>query len=249
MDKLTFNDYPFLKELGLSETNLGCYRDGEWTAGGEEILSINPATNKPIARVKMGSKADYEACVKAMELEKLRWMKTPGPIRGEVVRQIGDAFRAKKEALGMLISLEMGKIKSEGMGEVQEYIDICDMATGLSRTIEGKVLPSERPGHFMMEQWNPLGLIGCITAFNFPIAVAGWNAAIGFICGDIMLWKPAPTTCLCAIAVQRIINEVFAKFGFKSVHTLCSGGADVGALLVNDRRLPLISFTGSTAVG
>ena len=152
-----------------------------------------------------------------METEKIRWMKTPAPIRGEVVRQIGDAFRAKKEALGLLISLEMGKIKSEGLGEVQEYIDICDMATGMSRTIEGKVLPSERPGHFMMETWNPLGLIGCITAFNFPVAVAGWNAAIAFICGDMMVWKPAPTTCLCAIAVQKIVNEVFAKFGFKNI--------------------------------
>lgn len=200
-NKFAFNDYPFLKELGLSETNYGCYYNGTWTGSGEEIVTVNPATNKPIARIKMGSKNDYEACIKAMESEKVKWMKTPGPIRGEVVRQIGEAFRKKKEALGMLISLEMGKIKSEGLGEVQEYIDICDMATGLSRTIEGKVLPSERPGHFMMEVWNPLGLIGCITAFNFPVAVAGWNAAIAFICGDSMLWKPAPTTCLCAIAV------------------------------------------------
>lgn len=123
------------------------------------------------------------------------------------------------------------------------------MATGLSRTIEGKVLPSERPGHFMMEAWNPLGLVGCITAFNFPVAVAGWNAALAFICGDMMIWKPAPTTCLCAIAVQRIINDVLVTFGFKSIQTLCSGGADVGSLLVSDKRVPLISFTGSTAVG
>lgn len=247
--RLTFNDYPFLKELGLSETNSGVYRDGQWTASGEEVLALNPSTNKPIARVKMGSPADYEACVKSMEQEKIRWMKTPAPIRGEVVRQIGEAFRKKKEPLGMLISLEMGKIKSEGLGEVQEYIDICDMATGLSRTLEGKVLPSERPGHFMMEQWNPLGLVGCITAFNFPVAVAGWNAAIAFICGDLMVLKPAPSTNLCAIAVQIIVNEVFDKFGFKSIHTLCCGGADVGGLMVNDRRMPLISFTGSTAVG
>jgi aldehyde dehydrogenase family 7 protein A1 len=197
----------------------------------------------------MGSPADYEACIRAMEAEKARWMKTPAPVRGEVVRQIGEAFRRKKEALGLLISLEMGKIKSEGLGEVQEYIDICDMATGLSRTIEGKVLPSERPGHFMMEQWNPLGIVGCITAFNFPVAVAGWNAAIAFICGDSMVWKPAPTTNLCAIAVQKIINEVFDKFGFKSIHTLCCGGVDVGTAMVNDRRVPLLSFTGSTAVG
>lgn len=152
-----------------------------------------------------------------MESEKVKWAKTPAPIRGEIVRQIGEAMRKKKEALGMLISLEMGKIKSEGLGEVQEYIDICDMATGMSRTIEGKVLPSERPGHFMMEQWNPLGLIGCITAFNFPVAVSGWNAAIAFICGDLMIWKPALTTCLCTIATQKIINEVIQKFGFNSL--------------------------------
>jgi aldehyde dehydrogenase family 7 protein A1 len=176
-------------------------------------------------------------------------MKTPAPVRGEIVRQIGEAFRKKKEPLGLLISLEMGKIKSEGLGEVQEYIDICDFATGLSRTLEGKVLPSERPGHFMMEMWNPLGLVGCITAFNFPVAVAGWNAALALICGDLMVWKPAPTTNLCAIAVQKIINEVFDKFGFKSIHTLCAGGVDVGSTMVNDKRLPLISFTGSTAVG
>jgi aldehyde dehydrogenase family 7 member A1 len=176
-------------------------------------------------------------------------MKTPAPVRGEIVRQIGEAFRKKKEPLGLLISLEMGKIKSEGLGEVQEYIDICDFATGLSRTLEGKVLPSERPGHFMMEMWNPLGLVGCITAFNFPVAVAGWNAALALICGDLMVWKPAPTTNLCAIAVQKIINEVFDKFGFKSIHTLCAGGIDVGSTMVNDKRLPLISFTGSTAVG
>ncbi len=126
-----------------------------------------------------------------MEAEKARWMKTPAPLRGEIVRQIGEAMRKKKDALGSLISLEMGKVKNEGLGEVQEFIDICDMTTGMSRTIEGKVLPSERPGHFMMEVWNPLGIIGVITAFNFPVAVSGWNATIAFICGDLMIWKGA----------------------------------------------------------
>nr|AED87001.1 turgor pressure sensor [Stylonychia lemnae] len=247
---LTFKDYPFLKELGLAETNFGCYRKGEWVGHGDEIVSVNPHNNRPIAKIKLANGQDYQDCIKAMEGEKLRWAKTPGPVRGEIVRQIGDAFRRKKEALGLLISLEMGKIKSEGLGEVQEYIDICDMATGLSRTIEGKVLPSERPGHFMMEQWNPLGLIGCITAFNFPVAVSGWNAAIAFICGDLMIWKPALTTCLCSIATQNIINEVLQQHGFNSIQTLCAGdGPNVGALLVNDPRLHLISFTGSTQVG
>lgn len=178
---------------------------------------MNPHNNQPIARIKLASSQEYEECIKAMESERIRWAKTPAPVRGEIVRQIGEAMRKKKEELGLLVSLEMGKIKSEGLGEVQEYIDICDMATGLSRTIEGKVLPSERPGHFMMEQWNPLGLIGCITAFNFPVAVSGWNAAIAFICGDLMIWKPALTTSLCAIATQHIVNEVLNKFGFKSI--------------------------------
>lgn len=156
-----------------------------------------------------------------MESEKVKWMKTPAPLRGEIVRQIGEAMRNKKEALGALISLEMGKIKSEGLGEVQEYIDICDMTTGMSRTIEGKVLPSERPGHFMMEVWNPLGLIGVITAFNFPVAVSGWNATIAFICGDMMIWKGALTTSLCTIAVGKIVAEVMERNGFKSVQTVC----------------------------
>ena len=248
--ELTFSQYPFLKELGLKEVNLGCYCDGRWSGSGGEVVSVNPHDNKPIAVVKLASAQEYEECVRAMERERVRWAKTPGPVRGEIVRQIGEAMRRKKEALGLLVSLEMGKIKSEGLGEVQEYIDICDMATGMARLIEGKVLPSERPGHFMMEVWNPLGLIGCITAFNFPVAVSGWNAAIAFICGDLMVWKPALTTSLCAIAVQNICNEVFAKFGFKSVQTLAAGdGPSVGAQLVKDPRLQLISFTGSTAVG
>lgn len=144
-------------------------------------------------------------------------MNSPAPLRGEIVRQIGQALRDKKDALGSLISLEMGKIKTEGDGEVQEYIDVCDMACGLSRTIEGKVLNSERPGHFMMEVWNPLGLIGVITAFNFPIAVSGWNAAIALICGDLLIWKGASTTSLCTIALGKVVADVLKKHGFNSV--------------------------------
>ena len=156
-----------------------------------------------------------------MEKEKERWMRTPGPVRGEIIRQIGIAVKEKKEPLGRLISLEMGKIYSEGQGEVQEFIDICDMATGLSRTIDGKVYPSERPGHFMMEVWNPLGLIGVITAFNFPVAVCGWNTAIALICGDLMVWKGALTTSLVTVAVGKLITEVLERNGFKSVFTVC----------------------------
>ncbi len=198
--KLSYSEFPFLKELGIEEVNFGVYRAGEWVGHGPHYTAVNPHDNRPIAKIVMGNEEDYESCIAAMESEKERWMLTPMPARGEIIRQIGEALRAKKDALGSLVSLEMGKIKSEGDGEVQEYIDICDMSVGLSRTIEGKILPSERPGHFMMENWNPLGLIGCITAFNFPVAVSGWNAAIALICGNMMLWKGASSTSLCTIA-------------------------------------------------
>lgn len=166
------------------------------------------------------------------------------------MRQIGDELRKKKEALGALVSLEMGKIKSEGLGEVQEFIDICDMACGMSRTIDGKVLNSERPGHFMMEQWNPIGNVGCITAFNFPVAVLGWNAALAFICGDQVVWKGALTTSLTTIATGKIVVDVLARNGFKSVLTVLTGdGPDIGAAIVKDPRNTLVSFTGSTNIG
>jgi len=166
------------------------------------------------------------------------------------VRQIGEALREKKEALGAVVSMEMGKIKSEGQGEVQEFIDICDMAVGMSRTIAGKVLPSERPDHWMMEVWNPVGIVGVITAFNFPVAVCGWNAALALICGDMVLWKPALTTCLTSVAMGKIMTGVLAKHGFNSVMTVCCGdGPDIGDALVKDPRIPLVSFTGSTKVG
>jgi len=177
-------------------------------------------------------------------------MKTPAPQRGEIMRQIGVALREKKDALGAVISLEMGKIKSEGLGEVQEFIDICDLATGMSRTIDGKVLPSERPDHFMMEVWNPLGIVGVITAFNFPVAVCGWNTALSLITGNQVLWKPAQTACLSSIATTKIITSVLEKNGFKNVFTLCCGnGPDIGEAVVQDSRIPLVSFTGSTKIG
>jgi len=167
------------------------------------------------------------------------------------VREIGNSLRHHKVALGNLISLEMGKIKAEGEGEVQEFIDICDLATGMSRTIGGPVIPSERPDHFMMEMWNPLGKIGIITSFNFPNAVLGWNAGISFICGNVNVWKGASSTTLVSIATMKIIGDVLAKHGFESgVLTLCcGGGSSVGEALINDHRLALISFTGSTEIG
>lgn len=194
--------------------------------------------------------AQYNECVVAMEEERARWVMTPAPIRGEIVRQIGDALRQKKDALGALVTLEMGKIRSEGLGEVQEFIDICDMAVGMSRTIDGKVLPSERPGHFMIEQWNPIGNVGVITAFNFPVAVFGWNTALALICGDTVIWKGAQTTSLTTIATSKILVDVLAKHGFKSIITVsCGDGVNVGHAMVKDPRIPLVSFTGSTAVG
>ena len=247
---LTFNQYPFLKELGLSEVNAGCYRNGEWVGDGPEQVAINPHDNKPIAIVKTGTVAQYQECIFAMDQERKRWASTPAPFRGEIVRQIGDALRQKKDALGALVTLEMGKIRSEGLGEVQEYIDICDMAVGMSRTIDGKVLNSERPGHFMMEVWNPIGHVGCITAFNFPVAVSGWNAALALICGNQMIHKGALTTSLVTVALGKIVGDVLLAHGFKSVVTVITGdGPNVGNALVQDPRVPLVSFTGSTAVG
>ena len=158
----------------------------------------------------MGNSKDYENCVRSMETEKAKWMSLPMPARGEIVRQIGQSLRKHKSALGSLISLEVGKIKSEGDGEVQEYIDICDMAVGLSRTIGGRVIPSERPSHMMIEQWNPLGNVGVISAFNFPCAVSGWNTALALICGDLVIWKGSETTNLVSVATNKIVTDVLA---------------------------------------
>jgi len=247
---LTYNQYPFLKELGIEEENLGVY-NGKWFGSGDSYVTYNPTDNKPIARIKAGNKEDYEACIKAMQEAIPLWQSTPMPKRGELVRQIGEAMRRKKDALGRLISLEMGKILAEGLGEVQEFIDICDYATGLSRTINGQVLPSERPGHFMMEQWHPLGMVGIITAFNFPCAVLGWNAAISLVCGNVEIWKGATTTSLITLAVTKIIAEVLERNNLPGgiATTICGPGRSIGELFINDHRLHLISFTGSTEIG
>jgi aldehyde dehydrogenase family 7 protein A1 len=244
--------FPFMAELGLKPdvVNKGVYRRGEWVGAGPVDKSFDPHDNQLIGQTATATVAQYNECIVAMEEERQKWVSTPMPIRGEIVRQIGDALRAKKDALGMLLSLEMGKIKSEGLGEVQEFIDICDMAVGMSRTIDGKVLPSERPGHFMLEQWNPVGTVGVITAFNFPIAVCGWNVALALICGDTVIWKGAQTTSLVACALGKAMVDVLAKNGFKSVLTVCCGdGVNIGNAIVKDPRVPLVSFTGSTAVG
>ncbi|KAF6356552.1 aldehyde dehydrogenase 7 family member A1 [Rhinolophus ferrumequinum] len=241
--------YAWLKELGLREENPGVY-NGSWGGRGEVITTYCPANNEPIARVRQASVADYEETVKKAREAWRIWADIPAPKRGEVVRQIGDALRDKIQVLGNLVSLEMGKIFVEGVGEVQEYVDVCDYAVGLSRMIGGPILPSERPGHVLIEQWNPVGLVGVITAFNFPVAVYGWNSAIAMICGDVCLWKGAPSTSLISVAVTKIIAKVLEDNKLPgAICSLTCGGADIGTAMAKDEQVDLLSFTGSTQVG
>src|SRR5688572_3359079 len=237
--------------LGLRDNNSGvCGR--EWVAkpGGHELVSLNPSTGKPIASVMVAGSNDYEHVVADAQAAFDEWRTWPAPRRGEVMRQLADALRAKKKALGALVSLEMGKIRVEGEGEVQEMIDICDFAVGQSRMLYGLSMHSERPSHRMYEQWHPLGIVGIITAFNFPVAVWSWNSALAAICGDTMVWKPSEHTPLCAVAVQHIVNDVFARNGISGVMTLCMGNrTEVGEKMTRDRRIPLISATGSCTMG
>uniref|UniRef100_A0A8C1RB27 Alpha-aminoadipic semialdehyde dehydrogenase n=1 Tax=Cyprinus carpio TaxID=7962 RepID=A0A8C1RB27_CYPCA len=241
--------YSWLRELGLGEDNDGVY-NGCWGGQGQVVTSYCPANNEPIARVRQATMAEYEETVqKAQDAWKV-WADVPAPKRGEIVRQIGDALRGKIKALGSLVSLEMGKIYVEGVGEVQEYVDVCDYAVGLSRMIGGPILPSERPGHALIEQWNPVGLVGIITAFNFPVAVYGWNNAIALICGNVCLWKGAPTTPLTSVAVTRIVAEVLERNHLPgAICSMTCGGADIGTAMAKDERVGLLSFTGSTQVG
>lgn len=226
-----------------------CFDGEKWCSSGEKYNSVNPSTNQTIGESVYASVEDYERCVKNMESVTKAWRSRTMPERGDIVREIGEKLREKRDLLGSIISLEMGKIKAEGDGEVQEVIDLCDFACGLSRSITGKVIPSERPEHSMYEVWNPLGMIGVITAFNFPVAVFGWNLALALVCGNTVHWKGAPTVPLVTIATTKIINEVLAKHNALGVLTCSVGGKDIGEVLVNDKRMPLISFTGSTAVG
>lgn len=243
-------DYKFLTTLGLKVHNAGCFVGGQWKANGPTVSSINPTTGKEIATVVEASLEDYEEGLKASEAAKTAWMLTPAPKRGEIVRQLGEVFRDKLAELGKLVSLEMGKILPEGIGEVQEIIDMCDFAAGLSRQLNGSVIPSERPNHMMFEFWNPLGIVGVITAFNFPCAVLGWNACLALVCGSTVVWKGAPTTPLTTVAVTKIFQEVLEKNGLPGgIFTGLCGGADIGQKIANDTRIQLVSFTGSTKVG
>ncbi|MBM3769328.1 MAG: aldehyde dehydrogenase family protein, partial [Acidobacteria bacterium] len=240
---------PLLKRLGIRDTNSGvCCGDWVDPPGSTAITSINPATAEPIATVATGSREDYDRCVAAAQRSFACWRTTPPPQRGEIVRQLGQLLREHKRDLGRLVTLETGKILSEGEGEVQEMIDICDFATGLSRQLYGLTIASERPRHRLFEQWHPLGAIGVITAFNFPVAVWAWNAVIAAVCGNTMIWKPSPTTPLTAIAVQSLVNRVTAEHKFEGVFNLCIG-SEVGRWMAEDRRLPLISATGSCKMG
>jgi aldehyde dehydrogenase family 7 protein A1 len=239
-----------LSNLGLESQNPGIF-DGSWKEGkGELVHSINPATNNIIASVRQGTPEQLQQTLKKIEKVKPMWRDTPAPVRGEIVRQMREALHQKKDLLGQLVSLEMGKILPEGLGEVQEYIDICDYAVGLSRTFAGSVIPSERPGHFMMEQWNPLGTVGVISAFNFPVAVYGWNSALSLVCGNAVVWKGAPSTNLSSIAVTRILQQVLEDNNLPGeLCSLVAGGADVGEAMARSPLIDLVSFTGSTAVG
>ena len=243
--------YEFLKELGIAEINSGAAAGDFLPAPtGGELVSVSPIDGKPIARVLQASEADYEAVVAKAQETFLRWRTLPAPKRGEIVRLIGEELRKYKEPLGELVTLEMGKIAQEGYGEVQEMIDMADFAVGQSRMLYGLTMTSERPLHRMMEQWHPLGVVGVISAFNFPVAVYAWNALLAAVCGDTILWKPSSKTPLTAIATHAIFNRVAKAHGWDGVFNLVIGsGRSVGEKLIHDKRIPLVSATGSTRMG
>jgi aldehyde dehydrogenase (NAD+) len=239
-----------LKGLGIEASNPGAHGRA-WIVGKGTVLeSKNPTTGEVIASVQQVDASAYDRVANVAHEAFGKWRMIPAPKRGELVRALGNELRANKDALGHLVSLEMGKILSEGLGEVQEMIDMCDLAVGMSRQLYGLSMHSERPRHRMYEQWHPLGPVGVITAFNFPVAVWAWNAAIAAVCGDTVIWKPSSQVPLCAIAVQQICNRVMSAFGADGVFNLVIGtGGEVGQRLVDDKRVPLISFTGSTVQG
>ncbi len=239
-----------LTRLGIQDVNPGA-STGSWIeTQGAELTSFNPTTGEAIAQVRQATRADYDEVMQVAQAAFERWRVVPAPARGEVVRALGNKLREYKQELGSLVALENGKILSEGLGEVQEMIDICDFAVGLSRQLYGLSMHSERPGHRMYEQWQPLGVVGVVSAFNFPIAVWAWNAALAAVCGDTTVWKPSSKVPLCAIAVQRICDEVMKEHDCAGVFNLVVGrGSDVGDIMLADRRLPLISATGSCRMG
>ncbi len=240
-----------LSSLNIKPQSSGASTGTKWlNTTGKKIESFSPVDGKLIGSVTAATKDNYEAVIKASETAFLEWRTWPAPKRGEIVRQLGEALRKYKEPLGKLVSYEMGKSLQEGYGEVQEMIDICDFAVGLSRQLYGLTMHSERPGHRMYEQYHPLGIVGIISAFNFPVAVWSWNAALAWVCGDVCVWKPSEKTPLCAVAVQNIVAEVFEKNNVpEGVCGLIQGNREVGEWMCNDVRVPLVSATGSTRMG
>ena len=244
-------DTSFLQELNIQPENPGAAIGGRWlTTGGSTIGSTSPVDGQLIAKVSLADSGNYDEVISAAQQAFKSWRLIPAPKRGEIVRQFGEALRAKKEPLGKLVSYEMGKSLQEGLGEVQEMIDICDFAVGLSRQLYGLTMHSERPSHRMYEQWHPLGITGIISAFNFPVAVWAWNAAIAWVCGDVCVWKPSEKVPLSAIACQKIACEVFEANDIDGgVCGLVIGDAEIGKMMSNDQRVPLVSATGSTRMG
>ena len=242
---------PVLERLGIQSVNPGaCGSDWIAPSAGPTVASINPADGQEIARIRLATAEDYERIVSDAIHVFDRWRMVPAPKRGQIVREIGDELRRNKDDLGTLVTLEMGKILAEGKGEVQEMIDVADFAVGLSRQLYGLTMPSERPEHRMYEQWHPLGLIGVISAFNFPVAVWSWNALLAAVCGDCVLWKPSLKTPLTAIAVQNICDRVLKQHGWRGVFSLIIGeDSTIGQRLLEDVRIPLVSATGSCRMG
>jgi aldehyde dehydrogenase (NAD+) len=242
-----------LEKLNIQPVNSGiCTGPNGWITDskGKELVSYNPTTGDVLAKVIQATPETYEKVASIAHESFLTWREVPAPKRGEVVRDLGDALRDFKEPLGDLVTVEMGKIRAEGHAEVQEMIDICDFAVGQSRMLYGLSMHSERPAHRMYEQWHPLGILGLVTAFNFPVAVWSWNSALAAICGDTIIWKPSSYTPLTAIAVTHIANKVMADHGLSGIFNLTIGsGRDVGELMLNDKRVQLVSFTGSTQIG
>src|SRR5919201_6154128 len=239
-----------LEKLGFADVNDGVF-DGEWRGSGAKIDKISPIDGRRLASVVTASAEDYDRAITRAQEAFLKWRVTPGPVRGETVRRLGNALREVKHELAELVTLETGKILAEGEGEVQEMIDICDVAVDQSRMLYGLTIQSERPSHRLMEQWHPLGVVAVITAFNFPVAVWSWNSALAAICGDATVWKPSEKTPLSAIAVTKLAEKVCRETGADpAIFTLLIGDRKtVGQKLADDRRIPLVSATGSTNMG
>ena len=239
-----------LKKLGIEADNLGTSTGRDYFSNGKNIKSISPVDGKTIGTIATTTLKDYERVINVAVSAFKQWRLTPAPERGEIVRQFGNKLRSYKQELGILVSYEMGKSLQEGLGEVQEMIDICDFAVGLSRQLHGFTMHSERPGHRMYEQYHPLGVVGIISAFNFPVAVWSWNSALAWVCGDVCIWKPSEKTPLCGLACQKIMQEVIEENNLpEGISCLITGDYKVGEFMTKDKRIPLISATGSTRMG